>query len=481
MIHNVGIGVATYPQVVLQGRMPSEDRPAEVAGAMPGETTMPKRQAGDTWWWILAVLLMLWPVMLVFLTPGRSGGPAPLWFWSALLLCAWMLMAMGGRERPPVEDIGPRVLQEREQPALVRELMRVDAATEEPDGTQTFRGRLTQSADAAYARLRSAFGRETVPLLQEDPSSPAAIVLIPAPVERAALRREIRPWVHWLLFLLTMATTTWAGAAHQGIDVLREPARVFAGLPYSLTLMAILGVHELGHYFMARRHGIHVTPPYFIPVPMALGTFGAFIQMRSPIDNRRALFDVAVAGPLAGLAVAIPALLIGLQTSVILPPASAAHPMMGGTSVGSSLLFALLAKVSMGSSLEYGHVFGLSPLAFAGWLGLLVTALNLLPIGQLDGGHIAYATFGRRIGVVVSTVAMWSLVLLAVFVWPGLTMWAILVFFMAGRAVPPLNDLSPLPPVRRVLGIASLAILLLILMPLPHALWSAAGFHCPYL
>ncbi len=214
---------------------------------------------------------------------------------------------------------------------------------------------------------------------------------------------------------------------------------------------------------------------------MALGTFGAFIQMRSPTENRRALFDVAVAGPLAGLAVAIPALLVGLQTSTIVPGDVSALPTMSGTSAGSSALFALLAKTSIGPALEYGHALQLSPLAFAGWLGLLVTALNLLPIGQLDGGHIAYAMFGHRIGTVVSTVAMWSLLLLAVFVWPGLTMWAILIFFIAGTAVPPLNDLTPLTPGRTVLGFATFAILLLILMPLPHTLWSAAGLHCPYL
>jgi membrane-associated protease RseP (regulator of RpoE activity) len=358
--------------------------------------------------------------------------------------------------------------------------MRVDVATEQPEGTRIFRGRLNQSPESAYTRLRTALGGDTVPLLQEDPSAPAAIVLMPKPVEREMLERPVRPWVHWSLFVLTIVTTTWAGAAHQGVNVIREPARILMGLPYSLTLMAILGVHELGHYFAARRHGIRVTPPYFIPVPMALGTFGAFIQMRSPTENRRALFDVAVAGPLAGLAVAIPALLIGLQTSTIVPGDVTTGPMMGGTSTGSSLLFALLAKLSIGPVLEYGHVLQLSPLAFAGWLGLLVTALNLLPIGQLDGGHIAYAMFGHRIGTVISTVAMSSLLLLAVFVWPGLTMWAILIFFIAGRAVPPLNDVSPLTPGRTALGYAAFAILLLILMPLPHAVWSAAGLHCPY-
>jgi membrane-associated protease RseP (regulator of RpoE activity) len=443
---------------------------------------MARRHTADTWWWVVVALLVLWPLMMLFMMPGGGLAVGPLWFWLILLVCFWILMGIGGHEPAPATvETGPRMLPEAEQPAAVREVMRVEVATEHPEGARIFRGRLNQPADSAYARLRTALGADTVPLVQQDETAPAAIVLMPKRAARTALERPIRAWVHWLLFALTVATTTWAGAAHQGVNVVREPARIFAGLPYSLTLMAILGVHELGHYFAARHHGIRVTPPYFIPVPMALGTFGAFIQMRSPIEHRRALFDVAVAGPLAGLAVAIPALLVGLQTSTIVQGDVSATPMMGGASAGSSVLFALLVKLSIGPELEYGHLLRLSPLAFAGWLGLLVTALNLLPIGQLDGGHIAYAMFGHRIGTVVSTVAMWSLVLLAIFVWPGLTMWAILIFFIAGTAVPPLNDLTPLTPGRSGLGYAVFAILLLILMPLPHALWSAAGLHCPYL
>jgi len=443
---------------------------------------MARRHTTDTWWWVLLVLLVLWPLMMLFMMPGGGLLVGPFWFWLFLLVGLSILLGIGGHQPvPATEDTGPRMLPEPEQPAVVREVMRVDVATEQPSGTRIFRGRLNQNAESAYARLRAGLGGDTVPLLQQDETAPAAIVLVPTPVGRATIERPIRPWVHWLLFALTITTTTWAGAAHQGVDVIREPARILAGLPYSLALMAILGVHELGHYFTARYHGIRVTPPYFIPVPMALGTFGAFIQMRSPIENRRALFDVAVAGPLAGLAVALPALLVGLQTSTIVEGDVSTLSMMGGASVGSSVLFALLAKLSIGPAFEYGHLLRLSPLAFAGWLGLLVTALNLLPIGQLDGGHIAYSMFGHRIGNVVSTVAMWSLVLLAIFVWPGLTMWAILIFFIAGRAVPPLNDLSPLTPGRTGLGYASFAILLLILMPLPHALWGAAGLHCPYL
>ena len=128
-----------------------------------------------------------------------------------------------------------------------------------------------------------------------------------------------------------------------------------------------------------------------------------------------------------------------------------------------------------------GFVLRLSPLAFAGWLGLLVTALNLLPIGQLDGGHMARAMFGRRIGETISSVAMWSLFLLAIFVWPGLLFWALLVFFMAGRGTPPLNDLTPISSSRRWIGYATFLSLALILIPLPHAFWDTAGVYCPYL
>lgn len=449
----------------------------------------PRPSQGHTWSRLLWVLLLLLPLTILFLAPAAAPLAAGMWFWFALLVCFWLIAAIAGlpeTDSVGAEGSGPRMIPDTSQPDPIKDVMSVNVATEDDDGVRTFRGRLRVPAEAAHERLRGAFGEQSVPLLQEDDEAEAAVVLMPG---RAGRRGDqpIRLWVHWLLFGLTVVTTTWAGAAHQGVNLLREPARLGLGLPYSLGLLAILGVHELGHYFMAKRHGIHVTPPYFIPVPMALGTFGAFIQMRSPVQDRRALFDVAVAGPLAGLAIAVPALLVGLQSSTVIasgaPTAGVASDaaMMGGTSVGSSLLFALLAKLSIGPTLEYGHVLRLSPLAFAGWLGLLVTALNLLPIGQLDGGHMSSAMFGRRTSGAIGSIAMWTLLLLAVFVWPGLTMWAILVFFLAGTSVPPLNDLTPLTPNRRRIGYATFGILGLILAPLPHSAWSAAGIHCPYL
>ncbi|MDE3084300.1 MAG: site-2 protease family protein, partial [Verrucomicrobiota bacterium] len=384
-----------------------------------------------------------------------------------------------GKARPAPAE--PRMLHEAEQPEEIRQIMNVRIATEE-NGVRVFRGRLREPADAAQEKLEPVFAPQNVTLLQEDERLGAAILLVPKPVEKARMNKPVRPWIHWLLFGLTVLTTTWAGAAHQGINLLHEPARFTVGLPYSLGLLAILGLHELGHYFAARHHGMNVTPPFFVPVPFALGTFGAFIQMRSPAENRRGLFDMAVAGPLAGLAVAIPALLIGLRSSEVLADNVMAAPgFFGGTSVGSSLLFALLSKLSLGDALNYGHIVRLSPLAFAGWLGLFITALNLLPIGQLDGGHVARAMFGNRIGNTISTVAMWSLLLLAIFVWPGLMTWALIVFFIAGRGVPPLNDLTPITPGRRCVGYATFAILAMILLPLPHSWWGVAGIHCPYL
>lgn len=443
-----------------------------------------RRELNESLWARLVfVLAVLVPFVILFLIPGAAPAYSGFWFWVVLLACFWLMLSMiGSPAEAASEPQAPRMLHENEQSAAIRDVMDVRIATEDPSGVRTFRGRLRESAAGAYDKLKQAFSNQATPMVQEDEELGASIILVPHSTEAGAAERDTRRWVPWLLFALTVVTTTWAGAAHQGINILHEPGRFTAGLPYALGLLAILGVHELGHYFTARHHQIRVTPPYFIPLPFALGTFGAFIQMRSPTENRRALFDVAVAGPLAGLVVAVPALLVGLRsTTVLVSSAGSETGVMGGTSVGSSVLFALLAKLSLGEALQYGHLLRLSPLAFAGWLGLFITALNLLPIGQLDGGHIAHAVFGRRLGDKIGSVALWTLLLLAIFVWPGLMMWAIIVFFIAGTSIPPLNDLTPLSPSRRWLGYTVFVILGLILAPLPHSLWPAVGIHCPYL
>lgn len=247
---------------------------------------------------LLLILAFLLPVLLLFLLPGMGLMAAAHWLWFVLLLCFVALLFMTGG---PVEDAAiperpeRRMLAPEQQPENIREVMDVEVATEEPAGVRIFRGRLRTSAAVAYNKLKQALTARTVPMVQGDEQSGAAILLMPKPVEEAVLEKPVRPWVNWLLFVLTVITTTSAGAAHQGVNLFREPERFTAGLPYAVGLPAILGVHELGHYFTARRHKMRVTLPYFIPVTFALGTFGAFIQMKFPPEHRRALFDVAVA------------------------------------------------------------------------------------------------------------------------------------------------------------------------------------------
>ena len=188
------------------------------------------------------------------------------------------------------------------------------------------------------------------------------MVALPQAVD-GSLRRRSSVTTNIVLFLATVATTVWAGALHQGVNLLTEPGRFMVGLPYAAALLGILGVHEFGHYFTARRYGVDVTLPYFIPVPMGLGTFGAFIQMKSLIRSRRAVFDIGIAGPLAGLVVALPALYFGLRGTP--PLADELHTT--GVYSGSSLLLAFIYQFANGGELG-SAVIRLSPVAFAGWM-----------------------------------------------------------------------------------------------------------------
>lgn len=431
-----------------------------------------------SWLRVALLLLLILPLVLVIFLPGGPLMAGIFWFWLLMLMAlwgVWVFLSRSNHRTREAYQLEQHTL--TEEPESIREVMDVQLAVEQ-EGVQIYRGHLREPASVAYDKLKRAFGEQNVPLIQQDEQFGTAIVVMPKPVEKAVMVRPTHLWVNWLLFLITLLTTTWAGAAHQGVDLLREPGRFAVGLPYSIGLLAILGVHELGHFFAARHHGMDVTPPYFIPVPFSLGTFGAFIKMRSPAEDRCSLFDVAVAGPLAGLCIAIPALLIGLHSSVVIPGTlNIPRGPLDGSSVGSSILFALLAKASLGPALLQGSTIKLSPLAFAGWLGLVITALNLLPIGQLDGGHTTRAMFGARTGRLISNLAMWALFLLALFVWPGLLFWALIVFFIAGNTVPPLNDLTPISPRRMWLGFFAFVILALILIPLPLSWWDAFGIY----
>ena len=261
-----------------------------------------------------------------------------------------------------------------------------------------------------------------------------------------------------VLVAATLATATWAGAFHLGIDVRTEPGRWLVGVPYALALLTILGIHELGHYFTARRLGIQVSLPYFIPAPGYLGTFGAFIRMQGIVRDRAAYFDVAIAGPLAGLVAALVALAIGLRGE-----AAAPH---GGVVPASSALFAGVYALMGGSSPRESVVLG--PLAFAGYLGLVVTALNLAPIGQLDGGHVAYALLGRRRAEILATTVI-GLMVVAGFLYGGhWLMWALIAWLIAGRSHPAaLDEARPVGAGRALLGGLALLIFLAIVLPWP--------------
>jgi membrane-associated protease RseP (regulator of RpoE activity) len=433
---------------------------------------------------LLFIVALVLPWLFFLFLPGGIF-PGHALFWLAILFCLLLILLLSAAQRRVAAmgpDLGPRMLSEAEQPEAVRQVMDVRIAIKE-NGVRLFRGPLRDSASVSFEKLNRALPKGFLALVQEDDQLGAKIVLIPKRPDEEILRKPVRPWLHWLLFGLTILTTTWAGASHQGVDLAQEPGRFIVGLPYAVGLLLILGVHELGHFFMARHHAMDVTPPYFIPVPFGLGTFGAFIQMRTPAANRKALFDVAVAGPLAGFVIAVPALLLGLQFSSVSlgDGGTVSQGFLHGATVGSSILFTILARLSLGDAAQYGALVHLSPLAFAGWLGLFITALNLLPVGQLDGGHITRAMFGSRVGQTISSVAMWSLFLLALFVWPGLMLWALIVFLIAGRGAPPLNDVTPLDSGRMVVGYIAMLILILILAPMPHALWDSANYICPYL
>jgi len=278
------------------------------------------------------------------------------------------------------------------------------------------------------------------------------------------------PWLNIILFLLTVITTTAAGALNAGVDFflhpglfLREPSLIIkSGLPFSLSLLGILLCHEFGHYTASRWHGVKVSLPYFVPFPSPIGTMGAIIRTKSPFITRQQLFDVGAAGPLAGMAVAIPLVAWGLAHPVVIP---LPEDTTGMLFLGESLLFKFIGAIFQPAVPE-GQIVTLNPVAFAGWVGLFVTMLNLLPMGQLDGGHILYAMFGR-IQHRIAYVALLGLIVLS-FLWFGWVIWAFLGMFVMKAAHPPtiLDDI-PISKGRKIVGYVCLAVFLLCFMPTP--------------
>lgn len=279
------------------------------------------------------------------------------------------------------------------------------------------------------------------------------------PLEDVTVRRHF-PWINLVLFLATVFTTLMAGALQQGVNVFRNPVGLVSGIPFSFTLMAILLTHEMGHYLTSRRHGVGATLPFFIPAPSIIGTFGAFIRMTSPIMNKRALIDIGASGPIAGFIVAILSVAVGLNYSLVIET-----PTAEGLKLGSPLIFSAISDLTIGP-IPDGHDVLLHPIAFAGWIGLFVTALNLIPIGQLDGGHVVYAVFGRRHRT-ISLIMIPVLILLGIYGWPGWFLWAFLPLIFGINHPPVLDADSPLDRNRQIIGWISLAIFVLTFTPTP--------------
>ncbi len=269
------------------------------------------------------------------------------------------------------------------------------------------------------------------------------------------------PYLHIALFVLTFLTTLLAGAMQQGINPLEEPGRIHEGLPFSLALMTILLSHELGHFFTSRAHHVSATLPYFIPAPSFIGTFGAFIKMKSPIRTRRALIDIGASGPMVGLVLSVIASAAGLAYSEFIV-VSGEGARLG---LGNSLLFSFMADLVLGTPPE-GYDILLHPIAFAGWIGLFVTSLNLIPIGQLDGGHVAFALLGGR----HRTLSMLLVIVLAgagIIFWEGWLIWALLMVILGVEHPPIVYWESPLDPRRKLVGWATVAIFVLTFTPRP--------------
>jgi membrane-associated protease RseP (regulator of RpoE activity) len=292
-----------------------------------------------------------------------------------------------------------------------------------------------------------------------------------------------RRWLHALLLLLTVGTTTVAGignwvqfAATSQIPYqdLEWTALVIRGFWYSATILAILGCHELGHYLACRYYDVDASLPYFLPLPLPVmtGTLGAFIRIREPIPSKRILFDIGIAGPLAGFVVAVPALFIGLSMSKVVPfppfEAVGFFSPSDGVSLGEPVLFKLAAWL-MAGRIGDGYTYNLHPVAFAAWFGMLATFLNLFPIAQLDGGHISYAVFGRHSSR-VTLAALGGVALMTVFS-PGLWLWAGLMVVMLlrfGRHHPSTFDEDvPLDSTRKLMAVLALVMFVLCFMPAP--------------
>jgi len=365
-----------------------------------------------------------------------------------------------------------------------------------------YRGKLLLDSQVAYQNLANGLRHLDVTPLFRIEDGQQVIVLLKGIVKP----RPSNPWINLILFLLTGISVVFAGTIFEyrgplttDLDQLLPHLlpTLYRGMAFAGTLLAILLAHEFGHYLAARYHRSAVTLPYFIPFPFSpFGTMGAFIQLKEPPKNKRILLDIGIAGPLAGLVIAIPLLFLGLYLSQTdrLPLFLAQGQAI--SLEGNSILYLLMKYIVFGEWLPApGNLAGMNPLiywlryfftgqpvpfgavdvllhpvAWAGWAGLLITALNLIPAGQLDGGHILYSLFGKRSRIVLPFVLV-ALIILGT-VWSGWWLWAFLIFILGRSHAEPLDQITPLDSRRKALAVFGLIVFVLVFTPIPLSVFS---------
>jgi len=380
--------------------------------------------------------------------------------------------------------------------ALVARVLSIQDITLGTDKTPylaRYRGLLRQDSEKSYDQLAGWLKPYNLtPLFRWDEDRHVVLIIPGKPKPNPS-----NPMVNLVLAILTILSVLLVGATFNIQTALpSDPFQavltiISNGWPFAVSLMAILGCHEFGHYLVGRHHGVHVTLPYFIPMPFSqIGTMGAFINMKEPPKNRKILLDIGIAGPLSGLVVAIPVLLIGLSLSQTTRLQVGPGQMI--QLEGNSILYLLSKFAVFGQMLPSPATYaGLSPVlywlryfftgspiplggldvnlhqvAWAGWIGLLVTAMNLIPAGQLDGGHVLYVLLGRKKARNLLPFVLGALVLLGIF-WMGWWLWAALIFLLGRSYAEPLDQITPLDNRRKVLAVIALIVFLLTFSPVP--------------
>ena len=383
--------------------------------------------------------------------------------------------------------------------SIVGRVLRIDDITIGGTGQDylaRYRGHLYDiDSGRSYDQLASNLRSLNITPLFRTEGDQHVILLVQGRIEP----RPSNPLINLVLFFFTVLSVIFAGALYSySGPIPGDQSELLAailhglasGIPFAVSLLAILLAHEFGHYIAARYHHTHVTLPYFIPFPLSpFGTMGAFIQLKQPPKNKRILLDIGVSGPIAGLVVAFPILLYGLSLShietIILPAGQ------GIQLEGNSLLYLLAKYIVFGQLLPAPSTYGdlsaflywvryfftsqplplggidvfISPIAWAGWAGLLVTALNLIPAGQLDGGHVIYSLFGKRSKLLLPVILV--LLVLLGFVWSGWWIWAFLILLMGRMHAEPLDTITPLDSRRKALAVVVLLIFILVFTPVP--------------